>query len=169
MKHLLFSIAFLLYFNSSVQAQTKLVGAESYSISLPENFRRTVGTNDLATVQWEHQTKELYGYVLFENLEELKLAEINSNLAAYAQLALDDFIDQNNFKLIQSHHYKTTLGKETEEREFTYTLDDLNFHVIITIYKTDQFIYKMINFSTEETFKESKKDITYIINHIQLP
>ena len=171
MRNLLLLFIILLLKPNSINAQTKLIGAENFSVSLPHQFKRTIGNNDLAVVQWEHLDKEIYGYVLFENIDELKIAKINHDLAYYADIALNDFANYTNFKLIQSRRYKTTSGKETEEREFTYNDEEnnINVHTIINVYKTSNFIYKMINFGSEDTFNEGKKDIEYIINRIQLP
>lgn len=171
MRNLLLLFIILVFIPKSADAQTKLIGAENFSVTLPLQFKRTIGNNDLAVVQWEHLDKEIYGYVLFENIDELKIAKINHDLTYYADIALNDFSDYTNYKLIQSRKYNTVTGKETEEREFTYDDEENNihFHTIINVYKTSNFIYKMINFGSEETFNEGKKDIEYIINHLQLP
>lgn len=171
MRNLLLLFITLLFIPKSTFAQTKLIGAENFSVSLPQQFKRTIGNNDLAVVQWEHFDKEIYGYVLFENIDELKIAKINHDLAFYADFALNDFSDYTNYKLIQARKYTTISGKETEEREFTYDDEENNihFHTIINVYKTAHFIYKMINFGSEETFNEGKKEIEYIINQFQLP
>lgn len=171
MRNLLLLVITLLFIPKSTFAQTKLIGAENFSVSLPQQFKRTIGNNDLAVVQWEHLNKEIYGYVLFENIDELKIANINHELAYYADIALNDFNDYSNYKLIKARKYKTSNGKETEERELTYDDEENNIHVhtIINVYKTSNFIYKMINFGSEDTFNETRNEIDYIINKLQLP
>ena len=173
MKKILLSTLFSLFCSLSLFAQTTLKGAENFSIALPNNWQRTLGANDLASVQWENKTDEIYGYVIFENIDEIKLLELSddiTSIANYADLATNDFSDLPKFKKNTSKRFKTTLGLETEQREISYFNEELNIQImmLINVYKSEHFIYKMINFGTEETFNKGKKDIDYIINNFKL-
>lgn len=166
-------LAFTLAFGLSLtaQAQTTLQGAESFSVQLPLGFQRTVGANDLASVQWENSEEELYGYIIFENVDELKMGEITTDIKTYATLALNDFNTLKNFKLIETKNYKTDGGKETLAHVFSYYNEELEMNVFlqVNVYKTDHFIYKMISFGDETTFKKSKQHIDYISKKIKFP
>jgi len=171
MKKILLSLAFTFTCSIFSFAQSSIKGAETFSVNLPVNYQRTIGANDLASAQWESAIDESFGYIMFENVDELKLAEVDTDLDQFADLALGDFNELNQYKLINSKKFKTKSGKETAQREFSYydEENDIHFHFLINIYKTKDFVYKMINFGTNETFKKSKKDFDYIIDNIQLP
>jgi hypothetical protein len=164
MKNLLLTLSLALGFAMSTQAQTTLQGAESFSVQLPAGFQRTVGANDLASVQWEHADEELYGYIIFENIDELKLGDITPDIKTYAALALNDFSELKNFKLIDTKSYKTDEGKETLAQVFSYYNDELETTIIlqVNVYTTKNFIYKMISFGDEATFNKSKDRIDFI-------
>lgn len=171
MKNLFLTLALAIGFSMSTQAQTTLQGAESFSVQLPVGFQRTVGANDLASVQWENTEEELYGYIIFENVDELKMNEIGTDIKTYATLALNDFNSLKNFKLIDTKTYKTDAGKETLAQVFSYFNEDLEMDIYlqINVYKTDQFIYKMISYGDEATFKQSSSHIDFITKKIKFP
>lgn len=173
MKKILLSTLFTLICSLSVYAQSTLKGAENFSISLPNQWQRTLGANDLASVQWENKNDEIYGYVIFENIDEIKLLELTDDISSitnYADLSTNDFSDLPKFKKNNSTRFKTTLGLDTEQREISYYNDELDVQIVmfINIYKSEHFIYKMINFGTKETIKKGKKDIDYIINNFKI-
>ncbi len=166
--------AFLLVYLLSqpmVLSQTNLIGAESFSIQLPQDYKRTIGNNHLASVQWEHNELEIYGYLIFENIDELKLAEINTNLNSYAELALNDFSDYENYKILASKTYKTKNGKETICKLISYYNPDLDVTILLqlNVYATKNFIYKMINFGAKDTFSLNQQHIDFISKRIILP
>ena len=171
MKKLLLSTILIVAFSISTFAQTTLKGAENYSITLPQNWQRTLGANALASAQWEHNTEEIYGYVMFEHVDEIELAELKTDIESNAEYALNDFNELAQYKLLNSKKFKTTSGFETTQREFSYydEENDIKFHMLINIFRSESFLYKMINFGTDETFKNGKKDIDFIINNIKLP
>ena len=171
MKKLILSAFLLFCFSNIALAQKKILGAETYSIKLPSGFERTVGTNDAASVQWENEIKEVYGYVLFENIDELTIADITTESKNYADLSLNNFNDDDTYKLINTRKYKTKSGLETEERELSYFDKEIEIeiHFLINIFKSKHFIYKMINYGSSETFKNARTDIQYIIDHVKLP
>jgi hypothetical protein len=164
---------FLAYFllQQFVLAQTNLIGAENFSINLPQDYKRTIGNNHLASVQWEHNELEIYGYLIFENIDELKIAEINTDLNSYTDLALKDFIDYENYKLIESKRYKTKNGKETICKLISYYNPDLDVTILLQLnsYATKNFIYKMINFGAEDTFSLNRQHVESISKNINLP
>jgi len=46
-------------------------------ISIPDYMNRTMGLNDDACFQFKSEVKDVYGYVIEDNKEELKMAELN--------------------------------------------------------------------------------------------
>lgn len=171
MKKLLLTLSIAISFTTFSFAQSTILGAETFSINLPNGYTRTVGTNDLASVQWENSEKETYGYIIFENLDELDLVEFDRDINKYADLSVNDFSDLNKYKLIETKKFKTKSGKETVQKQISYYYDELDatIQLQINIFMTKNFIYKMISFGEKELFKKSDKDLDYIVNNIQLP
>lgn len=171
MKKLLLTLSIAISFTTFSFAQSTILGAETFSINLPNGYTRTVGTNDLASVQWENSEKETYGYIIFENLDELDLVEFDRDINKYADLSVNDFSDLNKYKLIETKKFKTKSGKETVQKQISYYNDELDatIQLQINIFMTKNFIYKMISFGEKEIFKKSDKDLDYIVNNIQLP
>ncbi|MBF0596307.1 hypothetical protein [Faecalibacter rhinopitheci] len=171
MKKLLLTLSIAISFTTFSFAQSTILGAETFSINLPNGYTRTVGTNDLASVQWENSEKETYGYIIFENLDELDLVEFDRDINKYADLSVNDFSDLNKYKLIETKKFKTKSGKETVQKQISYYNDELDatIQLQINIFMTKNFIYKMISFGEKEILKKSDKDLDYIVNNIQLP
>ena len=47
------------------------------SISLPDYMNKTIGLNDSSIIQYKSTVKDVYGFVIEDNKEELSLAEMN--------------------------------------------------------------------------------------------
>lgn len=170
MKKLLLTLAFFCTFHIS-KAQSTLVGAETFHIQLPQNFTRAVGVNDLASVQWEHTEKEIYGYVIFENADEMKLVDLSISLKEYSDMCLNDFNEIEKYQLIKSETYTTTNGKETISNKISYYNSELEITIVMQInaYKTQNFYYKVIQYGDEKSFALAEKEIHTIAKDIKLP
>ena len=171
MKKLLLTITFLLSSFYFVNAQTTLIGAETFHVQLPQNFTRAIGVNNLASVQWEHAEKEIYGYIIFENTDEMKLADLSISLKEYSDMCLNDFNEIEKYQLIKSETYKTKSGKETISNKISYYNSDLETTIVMQInaYKTQNFYYKVIQFGDQSSFDLGEKEIKYISEEIKLP
>ncbi len=171
MKKTLLSLTFLLCSFFFANAQTTLIGAETFYVQLPANYSRAIGVNDLASVQWEHAEKELYGYIIFENGEEMKLAELHLSLINYAELCLNDFSEIENYQLIKTENYQTNNGLQTIEHTISYQNTELNTKIMMQInaYKTPNFFYKLIQFGDEASFKAHASELQKIAKDIKFP
>lgn len=171
MKKTLLTVTLLLCSFFFGQAQTTLRGAETFHVQLPANFIRAIGVNDLASVQWEHTEKEIYGYIIFENTAEMKLAELDLDLKQYAELCLNDFSDIEQYQLLKTENYTTTNGLATIEHTIRYQNTELDTMIMMQInaYKTPHFYYKLIQFGDEATFKAYTTDLKRIAKEVQFP
>lgn len=170
MKKIVLSLLITFTFATFSFAQTTLVGAEPYSVVVPKNYTRTTGNNDLATVQWENTDEEIYGYVFFEHKDDLIHNDVKFDLESYANLTLETYNTLKGYKLINSKKFKTKNGIETIQKEFKYYDDenDIKFHMFLNIYKSNDFIYLMMNYGNENNVKNNTKDIDFIINSFKL-
>jgi len=171
MKKILLSIILTTTLASFSYSQTTLVGAEPYSVTIPQGFIRTTGNSNLATVQWGNPEKEIYGYMFFEHKDELSANDVKFDLESYANLSVQEYSELQDYKLVGTKKYKTSSGIDTVQKEFKY-LDESNeikYHMFLNVFKSKDFIYVMMNYSDEKAFKNGLKDIETIINNIKLP
>ena len=171
MKKLLLSLILTTTLSTYAFSQTTLVGAEPYSVSVPQDFTRTTGNNDLATVQWENLDKGIYGYVFFEHKDELTFNEVQHDLESYANIMLENYSYLKDYKLINSKKYKNANGYETVQKEFKYYDEDneLKYHMIFNVFQSKDFNYFMINYAEDGKLNPELKDVEYIINNIKIP
>ena len=63
-------------------------------ISIPDYMNRTMDLNDDACFQFQSEVKDVYGYVIEDNKEELKLAEMNfSSVKEFYDEFIKSFIE----------------------------------------------------------------------------
>ena len=72
------SILLALIITANLFAQTKEYKAgQVFYVSLPEYMSKTIGLNNAATIQYKSEVKDVYGFVIIDPKEDLKLAELN--------------------------------------------------------------------------------------------
>ena len=171
MKKIIFTFAIAFTMATTINAQSALIGAEPFTINLPAGFQRTIGTNDFASVQWGNEETETYGFVITENLDELKVGDISDNLESYLDISISNYSSNPQFKSFPSKLYKNKKGKETLQKQISYYNEEMESTVYLqfNIFKSKNFIYQVVNFGNNDFLKNSKESTDYIINNIDLP
>jgi len=156
---------------SITNAQSSLVGAESFSVNLPAGYSRAVGTNDYATVQWQNEEMHSYGFVIIENLDELKISGVSSDLQSYMDICISNYSGFPQFKSFAPKLFKNKKGQENFQKQISYYNEELESTVYLqfNIFKSKNFIYQIVNFGNEDFLKVSKENTDYIINNVVLP
>lgn len=171
MKNIFFAFAIAFTFASTVNAQSAIIGAEPFTINLPAGYERTIGTNNFASVQWGNEETGSYGFVITENLDELKAANISDNLESYMDISIENYSSNPKFKSFASKLYKNKKGRETLQKQISYYNEELESTIYLqfNIFKSKNFIYQVVNFGNEDFLEKSKENTDYIINNIDLP
>ena len=171
MKKILITLLLSTTFSTFGYSQSTLIGAEPFSVTIPQGYNRTTGNNNLATVQWENANKGIYGYVFFEHKYELLANEVEFELESYANLSISVYSNLNDYNLIKTKKYKTSTGLETVQKEFKYfdVENEIKYHMFLNVFKTKEFIYVMMNYADDKSSKNGLKDIESIINNFKLP
>lgn len=141
-----------------------------FNISIPDYMMRTVGLNDVAIFQYKNDVKDVYGFVIEDNKEELKIAELSySSISEFYDEFIKDFvIDEPKRKV--SKTILTTKGEiNFLEVDVQYYDKDAETTIcyLIGIVETKDAYYKVLSWSTEANkakFKADFQKIVYSIN-----
>lgn len=171
MKKLFFALIIVFAFSDTINAQTSIIGAEAFSVNLPTGFNRTIGTNDFASVQWGNDEIETYGFIITENLDELKEANVSTDLESYMDVAVAKYSDSPKFTSLGSKLITNKKGLQTFQKVISYYNEELESTVYLqfNIFKSKKFMYQVINFGNENFLKTSKESTEYIINNLDIP
>jgi len=157
------SISFFSHGQSSMKQHT--VGHPIY-VSIPEYMSRTIGLNEDAIFQYKSEVKDVYGYVIEDNKEELKLAELN-----YA--SLNEFYDEFIKGFIEGEE-KVNVSKPIAQKkgDISFIEVDVSFYskeakteifYMIGIVETSKAYYKVLSYCTLENKAKFKADFQKII------
>ncbi len=140
-----------------------------YNITLPSYMTKTVGLNDVASIQYKSEVKGVFGYVVTDSKEDLKLAEINYTSI---QEFYDDFIPG-----FTKDDEKKTLGKPVSsvkngikfiEVDYTYYSKEaeMDIYYLVGIVETKKAFYKVLSWcaaADKAKFKAEFQKILYSI------
>ena len=164
-----FCILILAFFTSLAFGQTSMkqhtVGHPIY-ISLPDYMNRTIGLNDNAAIQFKSEVKDVYGYVIEDNKEELKLAELNfTSIGEFYNGFIKDFIEGEE-KVNQSKPVSQKKGDiNFIEADVSFFSKEANTEIyyLIGIVETKTAYYKVLSYCTLENKAKFKADFQKIL------
>jgi len=136
------------------------------SISIPDYMNRTVGLNSSAIFQFKSEVKDVYGYVIEDNKEELKLAEMN-----YGSVNefYDDFIKDFSEGEEKVNKSKPIIQKKDDitfiESDFSYYSKDAKamIYYLVGIVETKTAYYKVLSYCSLENKAKFKADFQKIL------
>ena len=161
---LLFLI-FHVSFSQTVMKELKI--GHSFNISLPSYMTRTVGLNEAACVQYKSEVKDIYGFVIEDNKEELTLAELNySSLNEFTDEFIKTFLKDEASKKLSSPIFSKRGEINFVEVDVTYYDDDakIEIYYLVGIVESKTAFYKILSWSAaseKDTFKEDFRKILY--------
>ncbi len=137
-----------------------------FNISVPDYMIRTVGLNDAAIFQFKNDVKEVYGFVIEDNKEELKIAELTyGSISEFYDDFIKDFvIDQPKRKV--SKPILTTKGEINfleADLQFYDSEAETTIYYLIGIVETKNAYYKVLSWCSEANKSKFKSDFEKII------
>jgi hypothetical protein len=159
----------LLVMSSSVYAQTPLKEYEAghvFHISIPEYMGKTIGLNNSATIQYKSEVKDVYGFVIEDNKEELKLAELNySSINEFYEGFIKDFLTDEDDRIVSQPLYKKNGDINFVESDVTYYDKEakINIYYLVGIVETKSAYYKVLSWSAVENKDKFKADFQKIV------
>ena len=150
-------------------AQTTLkeykAGHEFY-VSLPDYMSKTTGLNSAATIQFKNSVKDIAGFIIEDNKEELALAQLSySSINEFYEDFIKDFIkDEEKRKVSKA---KTQQKGETNFIDCDVTYYDkeskIDIYYFVGIAETKSTYYKVLCFGAIESKDKFKKDFESIL------
>jgi len=138
-----------------------------FTISLPDYMNKTSGVNSDASIQYKNEVKGVYGFVIEDNKEILKLAEINyTSISEFYEDFIKGFIEGED-KVKKSTPIPVKKGEINfiEADVSMYDKDaKMEIYYLIGIVETKTAYYKVLSYCSLEDkakFKEDFKKTLY--------
>jgi len=170
MKRTIASLSIILVFiTSNLFAQTNLkeykVG-HIVSVSLPDYMSRTVDINSSSIIQYKSSVKDVYGFIIEDNKEELALAEINySSINEFCEDFAKDFLKDEKKKTFSYPEYQKKGDINFAEFDATYYDKDAKAEIyyLVGIVETKTCYYKVLSYTSKENKDKFKADFQSIL------
>lgn len=138
-----------------------------FSISLPDYMSRTVGLNSAANFQYKNEEKDVYGFVIEDDKEELKLAELSfASVDEFYKDFIEVFLTDAEKKNIGTPAVQKKNGISYLECDVSYFDKDAGAEIyyLVGIVETNSAFYKILSWTTLEnknTYKADFRNILY--------
>lgn len=137
-----------------------------FTISLPNYMTKTTGLNTAATIQFKNTVKDIYGMVIYDSKEELKMVDmLYSSATEFFEDFSKDFLKDEEKRTISKSISKKIGNTNFIEFEASYYDKDSKIEIvyIIGIVETPTAFYKILCWSTLENKDKYKADFQKII------
>jgi hypothetical protein len=174
MKRIIASLSLILVLTTtSIVAQTPLkeykVG-HVVNVSLPEYMTRTMGLNSSSILQYKSTVKDVYGFIIEDNKEELALVEMNySSINEFCEDFAKDFLKDEKKKTFSYPEYKKIGDINFAEFDASYYDKEAKgeIYYLVGIVETKTSYYKVISYTdlgNKDKFKADFQKILYSLN-----
>ena len=163
-------LAITLFFtNTIVFCQTEFkeqkVGHIFY-VSLPEYMNKSIGLNSSATLQFKNTIKDIAGFIIEDNKEELKLAEMNySSITEFYEDFIKDFAIDEEKRNVSKPLIKKIGDVNFAQSDVSYYDKEskLEIYYFVGIAETSSTYYKILCWGTSEAKTKYKTDFEKIL------
>ena len=162
------SLLSVLFLAQTISAQTMKpykVG-HPFTISIPDYMTRTVGINESSSFQYKNTVKDVYGFVIIDDKESLKLAEISfTSINEFYEDFIKDFVEGEE-KVKQSKPISSQQGaiKFLEADVSYYDKDaETEIYYLMGVVETDKAYYKVLSYCELENKAKFKEDFRKIL------
>ena len=135
-------------------------------ISLPDYMIRTIGLNDDASIQFKNEVKDVAGFIIEDNKDELKLAEMSySSITEFYDEFIKEFV-KGEEKLQQSKPVSKKVGDiNFIEADVSYfdKEAEAEIYYLIGIVETKTAYYKVLSYCSLENKAKFKADFQKIL------
>ena len=122
-----------------------------FYLSLPEYMSKTVGLNDASSIQFKSLVKDVYGFVIEDNKEEMKLAElVYSSVDEFFEDFIKDFLIEEDKRKVSKPLMKRIGTTNFIECDVSYFDKDAETEIyyFTGIVETPTAFYKVLCWST---------------------
>ncbi len=174
MKRIITNLSLILVLiTTSISAQTTLkeykVG-HVVNVSLPDYMSKTMGLNSSSILQYKSTVKDVYGFIIEDNKEELALVEMNySSINEFCEDFAKDFLKDEKKKTFSYPEYKQIGDINFSEFDASYYDKEAKgeIYYLVGIAETKTSYYKVISYTSLENkdkFKADFQKILYSLN-----
>ena len=159
-------VLILLTAQSFAQNVKEYKAGNVFYVSLPEYMSKTTGLNSVATIQYKSVVKDVYGFVIEDTKEDLKLVEMSfTSVTEFYDEFMKTFIKDEDKRVVSGF----TLLKKGEtnfvEADLTYYDKDAKAEIyyLIGIVETKTAYYKVLSWALAENKDKFKADFQKIL------
>ncbi|MEI6020854.1 MAG: hypothetical protein WCR21_06970 [Bacteroidota bacterium] len=166
-------ISCLLILQANVNAQSNLIPYKAghiFDISLPEYMSKTFGLNNAATIQYKSVVKDVYGFVILDTKEELKLAEMTFvSINDFYDNFIKDFLKDEKKRRISRVQYQKIEEVNFAESDASYYDNEAKTEIyyLVGIVETKNAFYKVLSWASIENKDKFKADFQKILYSIK--
>lgn len=166
-------ISCLLILQANLSAQSNLVPYKAghvFDISLPEYMSKTFGLNNSATIQYKSVVKDVYGFVILDTKEELKLAEMTFvSINDFYDNFIKDFLKDEKKRRISRVVYQKIGDVNFAESDASYYDNEAKTEIyyLVGIVETKNAFYKVLSWAAVENKEKFKADFQKILYSIK--
>jgi hypothetical protein len=158
---------------TQINAQTVLkpykVGHE-FTLNLPDYMKKTLGLNEDAAIQFKNEEKDVYGFIIEDNKEELILAESAfATIDDFYSFFIKDFLVGQEKRVVSKATKSTKAGINFMQADASYFDKDANVDIYyyIGIVETKTSYYKLLCFTSLTSKDKFKADFDKILYSIK--
>lgn len=132
-----------------------------FYMAVPDYMSKTIGLNDVATVQYKNSIKDIYTIVIEDNKEDLKLAEINyASLSEFQEEFAKDFIKDEGKRPSSKPIFTTKNDINFVEYDTAYFDKETNreIYYLVGIVETKSHFYKILSWTSMDNKDKYKAD-----------
>ena len=159
----------LLLIASAAKAQAPLKEYKAghvFYVSLPEYMSKTTGINSSSTIQYKSVVKDVYGFIIEDSKEELKLAEVNfSSINEFYEDFIGDFLKDEDKRKVSEPVYQKKGDINFIEADLVYYDKDAkaDIYYLVGIVETPTTFYKVLSWAAAENKDKFKADFQRIL------
>ena len=161
---LLFCLATLTTFAQTTLKEHK-VGHVLY-VRLPNYMSRTTGLNSASIIQYKSAVKDIYGFIIEDNKEELALADLNfASINEFFENFITDFVKDEEKRQVSEPIFQKKGSINFAECDVTYYDKEAkaDIYYLVGIVETKSAFYKVLSWSDAEHKDRFKADFQKII------
>ena len=159
----LFFISFIGFSQTTFKEQK---AGHTFNVSLPEYMNRTIGLNTSATLQFKNSIKDIAGFIIEDDKEELKLAEMNfTSINEFYDDFIKDFAKDEEKRDVTKLLIKKIGQTNFAESDLSYYDKEskIEIYYFIGIAETSTTYYKVLCWGKLEDKEKYKGDFEKIL------
>lgn len=165
-KLILLVVALTTVFISNAQTLKEYKAGHVFTVGLPDYMTRTVGLNDVASIQYKSDEKDVAGFVIYDTKEELQLAELSfSSIREFYDGFIGDFLADQENRQVSEPVLQTKGETHFIECDATYYDKELDAEIFyhVGVVETKKSFYKVLAWCSADKKDEFKKDFQKIL------